>query len=44
MVLILDEDVTLRLITHEPDDQYSWRLDLGPFEDDQFASLEQNVN
>ena len=41
MELALDEDAESRLITHVPDDPYSWRLELGPFVDDQLASLDQ---
>ena len=33
-LLSCDEDGESRLITHRPDDPYSWELQLGPFEDE----------
>ena len=42
--LALDEDAESRLITHVPDDPSSWRLTLGPFNDDQITSLDNTLS
>jgi hypothetical protein len=39
MELALDEDAESRLITHVPDDARSWRLTLGPFEENELDDL-----
>lgn len=39
MELALDDDAESRLITHVPDDARSWRLTLGPFEEDDLDDL-----
>ena len=38
-LLSCDEDGEARLITHRPDDPYSWELQLGPFEDEDVANI-----
>lgn len=38
-LLSCDEDGESRLITHRPDDPYSWELQLGPFEDEDVSNI-----
>ncbi len=44
MELALDDDAESRLITHVPDDARSWRLILGPFEEDDLDDLSHYEN